>query len=147
MKGFPIVLFLLMSQFLFAQGLEPVIWSVKYQKVGSDTYEVICEAKIDSGWYIYSMFGDPLEGPIPTSINFEGEGITVLEKGTEKGNKTESYDQFFGIDLVKFSSIATFRQKVKVKPSLSSISGSVEFMTCNDRQCLPPTEVNFDLKL
>jgi hypothetical protein len=36
--------------------------------------------------------------------------------------------------------------KMKIKPK-TTISGKIEFMVCNDQQCLPPVEVPFSIPL
>jgi hypothetical protein len=47
-----------------------------------------------------------------------------------------------------FSEKVEFRQKVRVMSAKPvEVKGYVEFMCCDDKQCLPPTEVNFILKL
>jgi len=39
-------------------------------------------------------------------------------------------------------------QVVKVKSTTPpNLSGTIEYMVCNDKQCLPPTEVDFSLTL
>jgi thiol:disulfide interchange protein len=38
-----------------------------------------------------------------------------------------------------------FLQKIKLKSPKTIVSGSLEFMVCNDKQCLPPTEVEFNI--
>ncbi|MEM6698966.1 MAG: disulfide bond formation protein DsbD, partial [Bacteroidota bacterium] len=70
-----------------------------------------------------------------------------LGKGTEKGYKKEGYDEIFGMNLIKFGKTVTFTQRVKVKSGASSINGYLTYMTCNDEQCLPPTDVDFEISL
>ena len=36
---------------------------------------------------------------------------------------------------------------VKVKKGTSLVKGNVEFMTCDDYQCLPPTQIPFKILL
>ena len=40
-----------------------------------------------------------------------------------------------------------FVQRLKVNGQVSKVTGSVEFMVCDDDQCLPPKEKTFDVKL
>jgi hypothetical protein len=36
---------------------------------------------------------------------------------------------------------------VKVNSGAKKISGNIVYMVCNDKQCLPPKDVAFDIKL
>ncbi len=47
-----------------------------------------------------------------------------------------------------FENSAVFKQRIKTKTAKKfKVEASVEFMVCDDANCLPPTEVdlNFDL--
>ena len=35
----------------------------------------------------------------------------------------------------------------KLKPGNKKITGTVTYMVCNDRQCLPPKDVEFKIKM
>ncbi|MEM8527013.1 MAG: protein-disulfide reductase DsbD domain-containing protein [Bacteroidota bacterium] len=121
-----------------------VDWSYEVKKISGNEFEVIFTAEVEGGWYIYSQFlGD--DGPVPTT--FEIEGVELIGKGTEEGYKKEGYDEIFGMNLIKFGKTVTFTQKVKVKSGTKSISGYLTYMTCNDEQCLPPTDVDFEISL
>lgn len=47
------------------------------------------------------------------------------------------------MDVAYFEKKATFIQKVKLQVPATKISGSLEFMACDDAQCLPPEEIDF----
>ena len=67
-------------------------------------------------------------------------------KNVEDGKKYEGYDDLFGMNIIKFSGKPTFTQQVKItKPT--TLSGHVEFMTCDSERCLPPSEVQFRFDL
>ncbi|MEL6718152.1 MAG: protein-disulfide reductase DsbD domain-containing protein [Bacteroidota bacterium] len=138
--------FLILSFFSFnaiAQN-SVVDWTYEAKKVNANEVEVVFTAEVQDGWYIYSQFiGD--DGPVPTT--FEIEGVELIGKGTEKGYKKEGYDEIFGMNLIKFGKTVTFTQKVKVVKGTSSISGYLTYMTCNDEQCLPPRDVEFEISL
>ena len=38
-----------------------------------------------------------------------------------------------------------FKQKVKLNKAATVVKGKVEFMVCDDKQCLPPSEVMFSI--
>jgi thiol:disulfide interchange protein DsbD len=54
---------------------------------------------------------------------------------------------FDGMNVIKFAKKVTFTQKVKVTDFAKPISGYLEFMTCDDKRCLAPTEVDFSFQL
>jgi len=49
--------------------------------------------------------------------------------------------------VIKFSELVTFTQRVKISDLSEPITGYLEFMTCDNTRCLPPTEVGFSFKL
>lgn len=132
----------------FAQVLDPVKWTFEKESLGNNEYNLVFNANIDDGWYVYSQFLDP-DGPIPTSFTYEkNSGVTILGKISENGDKVkEGFDKLFEMNIKKFGHGAKFIQKVKVLDG-ASIAGYLEFMTCDDEKCLPPeyVEFSFDFK-
>jgi thiol:disulfide interchange protein DsbD len=54
------------------------------------------------------------------------------------------FDPSFNMDLTMFSHEAIFKQKIRVLSQEGfAISGSIEYMCCDDERCLPPTEEEF----
>jgi thiol:disulfide interchange protein DsbD len=54
----------------------------------------------------------------------------------------------FGVDVKQFSNKVDFVQTVKIKGKAKTVlNGSVEFMTCNDHECLPPKTQKFSVAL
>lgn len=121
-------------------------WSFEAEKIGNNEYQIVFTAEVQEGWYIYSQFlGD--DGPIPTSFEFDKiAGLELQGKAKEEGYKKEGYDEIFGMNLVKFGKTVTFTQPVKAKAG-TTLTGYLTYMTCNDEQCLPPTDVDFTIAL
>jgi len=145
-----IVLFALLLaafQVVSAQILEPVKWSFESRKTGESEYELRFMATMDNGWHLYSQFV-PSGGPIPTSFKFDKPaGYTLVGKVTEP-KPLEENDPNFNMVVKYFIKSVVFTQKVKVvsdKPV--EVKGFLEFMCCNNQNCLPPTEVNYSFKL
>ncbi len=133
---------LLAASTVFGQ-LKPVKWSYEAKKVTDDEYDLVFTAHIESGWYVYSQYLESNDGPIPTSFNFEGNSnVELVGKTKEEGHKYEGYDELFAMNIVKFNGEPTFTQRVKVK-SPTTLTGYLEFMTCDNEKCLPPAEVDF----
>ncbi len=132
---------------LFGQ-MEPVKWTFDAQKVNEKEYDIVFTAKIDDGWAVYSQYLESDQGPVPTSIEFDAQtGLQLIGKASENGNKKEAFDSIFGMNLTKFSDRARITQRVKVDPNAKSVKGFLTFMTCDDKSCLPPTDVDFDIVL
>ena len=146
----PIAIFLLLIGSYFgsnAQVLDPVTWGFKSEHVADDEYLLTFTAKMDDPWKVYSQF-TPEGGPVPTSINYESEGFEIVGKGEETGHRKDGHEEMFGIDVISFLPDQPFIIKQKVKaPSGTTITGYLTYMTCNDEQCLPPTDVEFSLDL
>jgi len=140
---------LLFSNVLFAQIQNPVSWSVTSKKITDKTYEIHLTANIDNGWHIYSQT-TPEGGPIPTNITFTKNPLVTLDGNVKEVGKMEKHvEPLFGnIDVKQFSNKVDFVQKIKLKaPVKTSVDLAVEFMVCNDRQCLPPSTRKFSIAL
>jgi len=137
-----LLLLLLLSATTQAQILTPVKWSFSVEKTGPDEALLKASAKIDKNWHLYSM--EEVEGPIPTSFVFEDHpSYKRIGKVTEKGDLSDVFDPVFAVQLKYFSNQVTFTQKVKVLQEKLVAKGYLEFMVCDDKQCLPPDEVPF----
>jgi thiol:disulfide interchange protein DsbD len=130
---------------LQGQVLEPVIWSFGAEKTGDDKFDLVMTADIDNGWHLYAM--DIAEGgPIATSFTFEEPAGYSLEGKPVATDKPEvKFDNSFGMDIGMHSVRAGFRQKITVNQYPATIKGFVTFMSCDDKQCLPPRDVEFSV--
>lgn len=143
------IVFGAVSLLINAQILQPVKWSYSHEQVSENEYKLVFKAKIDDGWYVYSQ-NEVEDGPIPTSFSFdENSDVDLVGSTAETGEKIkEGLDPVFDTQIKKFGKSATFTQKVKLSAN-STLTGFLEFMTCDDERCLPPEAVDFsfDLKL
>ncbi|MCB0684305.1 MAG: hypothetical protein KDC32_25855, partial [Saprospiraceae bacterium] len=129
--------------------LEPVKWSFSKEKVSDTEYDLIFRAELDEHWNLYSQHTSD-EGPVPTTFYFdEGTHYERIGELTEEGKKKEGPDPLFdNVMVIKFvKGPVIFKQRVKVSDPNQRISGAVEFMTCDDKRCLPPTEEPFSFNL
>jgi len=132
-----------------AQILEPVKWKFSTEKVSADEHNLVFTASIDDGWNVYSQFTAD-NGPVPTEIVYEDmSGASTVGKSVESGHKKEGLDKLFDVNVIKFLADEKFviKQKVKVTDDSKPISGYLTFMTCNNKTCLPPTDVDFSFKV
>lgn len=134
---------------LQAQMFDPVKWTFEVkQEKGSNKADLILKASIEEHWHLYSQhLGD--DGPIPTSFVFNPSDDYKLIGETEETTKpTLEYDPNFEMDLLYFSHEAIFTQKVElITKGKIVISGELEFMVCDETQCLPPKYIDFSFKL
>lgn len=147
MKKIVLIFALALSSFAFSQIHNPVTWETSVNKISESEAELVATATIQDGWHLYSQTV-PENGPIPTSFTFEGNG-NYLKKGNTKEEEGHTVnDPVFEMTIKYFDTKTEFKQRVKLKNKGSfEIKGVVEFMVCNDTQCLPPTEVDLVFKV
>lgn len=127
-----------------AQILNPVSFNYSVVKKGADLYEVHVKAMIEPKWHIYSV-NNPEGGAQPTEIKINDGKVVGAVK--EKGKMKTIFEKEFGVNQKYFEGTVDFVQLVKLKPGNKKITGTVNYMVCNDRQCLPPKEVEFKIKM
>ncbi|MGX5818651.1 protein-disulfide reductase DsbD domain-containing protein [Chitinophaga lutea] len=132
---------------LFAAAQEnPVKWEFSSKKVNGQTYQVIAKATIDKGWHLYAQ--EAGEGPVPTTFKLTKNPLVAVGaangKFKEDGKLHKAFDKNFNSELKYYENTVTFVQTVTVKgKAATKVKGSVEYMVCDDHQCLPPTEEEF----
>jgi thiol:disulfide interchange protein len=130
-----------------AQIYDPVTWDFAYEKKGDKSYELVFTAEIEKGSHIYAM-DIPEGGPIPTSFTINTpSGFTLDGKTFEVTKPDEAFDEAFGFKIKSFSGKAEFRQKINSKSSSFTVTGVVNFMSCNNTTCSPPKDVEFSIKI
>lgn len=133
---------------LQAQILNPVAWNWTSKQVSDTEFDLIFTATIDEGWTVYSQYLESEDGPVPTSFHFEkGDHYELIGKNKESGTIKKGYDKTFAMNLTKIYKKGIFTQRVRVKDFSKPIVGYLEFMTCDDERCLPPTEEEFSFEL
>lgn len=148
-KKFTILFSMLVLCFTIAHAqLEsPVTWSYTAKKIADKTYELHITAMIDGNWHVYAQ--DAGEGPEPTSISFTVNPLVKLDgKVKEIGKLEKTYDPNFKSVLKYYGKQVDFVQKIKLKSSANTlVKGTVTYMVCNDKKCLPPKEIPFSIKV
>ena len=144
---FALIISLLVPLTTIGQIYDPVQWSFSSEPLGNNEYKVIFKADIEAGWHVYSQnIADG--GPIPTAFYFAEATDYIREGIVEESPAITLQDPVFDMELRYFEKEAVFTQKVRVLGKEPvSVKGELEFMVCNDGQCLPPTAVEFDINL
>lgn len=148
MRKFLIVAIALISSLgLAAQIKDPVKWTATSRKT-STGHEVVLTASLPKAWHIYSQTTGE-GGPVPTKFKFTRNPLVTLEGGVkESGKLKEEYDKLFDTKVRYFADKVDFVQVVKVRGNVkTNLNVTVEYMTCDDTQCLPPTKKTFVVSL
>ena len=130
----------------FAQVLTPVKWSYGTKKISSTEAIIFIKASIDKGWHIYSQHVDD-GGPVKTTITFTADKAYALNGSTVEPNAVTKYEKTFSMNVSYFEKTVVFQQKVKLKAGQASVSGTINYMACDDHQCLPPENIEFAVTL
>jgi len=138
---------LLISFGASAQIESPVKWSYAAKKVSNTEAVVFLRATIQEGWHIYSQNVKD-GGPIKTSFTFTpSKEYSLVGKPAEPA-AISKYESAFNMNVSYFEKSVTFQQKVKLKSAnVSVVKGKLEYMTCNDKKCLPPEDIDFSIPL
>lgn len=127
--------------------LNPVNWTFTSKKISDKTYEIHLTATMQSGWHLFSQVQpeDAVANPTEFKIN-SNPLVTLNGKIKEVGNMEKFHDAKLDISANQYANKVDFVQLVKLKNSVkTSITGSVEYQTCDDKKCLPPKTVTFSI--
>lgn len=146
MKKILLIILSIVGLSTYAQMAQsPVSWKVTYVDLKNGEGEISYTATIEPKWHIYSQKING-EGPIPTSFSINSsKDFSKIGEVIEEGSH-EMYDNSFDLKLNVFDNKAVFIQKIKRNNKKSfKIKTNVEFMVCNDVQCLPPKTVELEV--
>lgn len=148
MKNTIIAFLLLISFSMFGQIYNPVKWTTTVEKISDKEYILKAQAKIQSGWHLYGQYIEE-GGPSPTAFTFKNQPkkFELIGKTTEdKGHET--VDKIFDMKIKYFEDQALFTQKIKfISDDISDVAAEVDFMVCDDSNCLPPSTEELTFKI
>jgi len=130
---------------LLAQAQEePVVWNFSLG-VSGDVHAVLAEADVAEGWFVYSQFVED-GGPIATELDLtDTPGIELRGEPTEEGKALSGYDEMFEMEIVKYADQASFTQTFALPAGATKVDGTLKFMACTKKKCLPPRTVSLSL--
>ncbi|MFD2872302.1 protein-disulfide reductase DsbD domain-containing protein [Mucilaginibacter ximonensis] len=146
-KIFIVATFLLITCLTYnvsAQILTPVHWSYAAKKINAKEAVVFMKASIDDGWHLYSQFVKD-GGPVKTTFTFTPAKTYTLDGPTKEPTPITRNEKVFNMDVSFFEHEVIFQQKIKLKAGQALVKGKLEYMTCNDKQCLPPEDLDFSI--
>ncbi|MBN2615332.1 MAG: thioredoxin family protein [Bacteroidales bacterium] len=140
-------LLMILTTGVSAQILTPTKWTYYAEKVSNNEYNLVFKATIDQGWHLYSQ--DIPQAPPATTFKFEKDSTAyqLIGKVKELGNVIQEYDKNFQMELKFYTDSVSFVQKVKLLKPGVTVKGAVNFMSCDNTQCLPPTDLDFSFDL
>jgi thiol:disulfide interchange protein DsbD len=129
-----------------AQIQDPVQFKTELKTLSDSEIAIVFTGQIDAGWHVYST-DLPNGGPISATFNPETlKGAELDGKLTPEGKEIEKFDKVFNMKLRFFEGQAKFVQKLKLTAEDYTVQGYLEYGSCNDENCLPPTAVNFEFR-
>lgn len=138
---------ILLSILANAQIHNPAQWSFSWREAADKTTEIVITAHLEKGWHLYSQFIKE-GGPVPTTFSFNPSAdYELIGTVKEVSPVIQAFDKTFEMDIAYFSDKAVFTQTIHLKNAPTTIEGKVEFMLCDDEQCLPPDEIEFAIEI
>ena len=128
----------------FAQIEKPVTWAYVAKKTSKTEATLYIKASVDDKWHIYSQ-NIKSGGPVKTTFAFSPSKDFALVGKTMEPKAIVKYEDTFKMNVSYFEDEVIFQQKIKLNKGATVVKGKVEFMVCNDKQCLPPEEVEFSI--
>ena len=125
----------------------PSSWTFTSKKIADKTYEIHLTATMQSGWHLFSQVQPEDAVAIPTGFKINSNPLVTLDgKIKEIGKMEKFHDAKLEISANQYANKVDFVQLVKLKNNVkTSITGSVEYQTCDDKKCLPPKTVTFSI--
>ncbi len=139
-------LFLCATAVVLAQFQTPVTIKASQNKVSDDVVEVVFRGTVDAGWHVYGTdFADG--GPTRAELTLETQkGVKPDGKLRAVGNVQKKMDEMFGMEVSYMEGTAEFVQRFVITEPEYEVSGYLTYGACNDENCMPPTNVEFNFK-
>ena len=124
----------------------PVDVRVSRRQLSATEIEVVFTAAIAPGWHIYAPDCPP-GGPNPATLTTEkAVGAKAVGGLKASGNARSLFDPVFGMQVKYFEGQAVFAQRYRITSPAYAVKGYLEYSACDERSCMPPTTVDFELK-
>ncbi len=114
------------------------------------TTRVVFAVAIEEGWKMYALGSPSPSRAVSVTFDALPDGLVQQGEMQQTGEK-ENYDPYFKKDVIYFEKEGVLWADVAVTAEADAgaraVSGTINFMICNDRLCLPPTDVPFETTL
>jgi Disulphide bond corrector protein DsbC len=147
-KTILLALTVLSGTLAIAQSSKQVNWVYSAKKIADKTYEIHMTATIGGDYHLYAQDAGG-DGPIPTTFNFTKSPLFALDGAVkEKGQIVKKFETAWNHNVNYYEKTVDFVQVVKLKSNVkTTLAGKVEFMVCNDKECLPPADVDIKVNI
>lgn len=132
-----LVLGIFLFHFTYAQVLQPVKWMVEKQQVSEKEFEIVFKATIEDKWHLYAQWLPDGNFSLPTRFEFDSiSDVELIDTVLELSKVHEEYEEMAGAISRFFMNEAVFKQKVRITGEKPYIKGLIDFMACDDAQCI-----------
>ena len=147
MKNLLLICFMLLGFAVNAQQAQtPVLWKFDVKKSTENTYTIYSTAAIEKGWHVFTTEpgGDGLL--IPTAMNIDENKVVTISKPFALEGKFITHDMEFVGKVNYIEGIGQFTITV-ISKTATTLKGTLTYQCCNEKMCLPPTDVPFSVEL
>lgn len=144
-----IVLFLCFHGFKSYSQVNPVTFYFSSKEKSPDKYEIYISATIEEPWHIYAQVQPQGSINIPTLIKFKKNPLITFDgKVKEVGTREYFNEKSTNISSWLYHNKVSFIQTIRLKGRVNTnVTGSVTFQVCNEKECLRPTTLPFDIAI
>lgn len=130
----------------WAQLQSPVLFKVEKRVVSPKQFDVVFSGTIEAGWHVYGA--DIADGgPTKASITLEKQvGVKPVGGLKAVGKIHRGMDPMFGMEVSYMEKQAVFVQRYEIIGDMYDLQGYLTYGACNDKNCLPPTDVEFSFQ-
>ncbi|MGE4287875.1 MAG: protein-disulfide reductase DsbD family protein [Salinivirgaceae bacterium] len=126
-----------MAQTVQSQVLQPVKWKFETKQISDTEYELLFKASIEKNWHLYAQWLPEGNFSLPTQFIFESTAdVELIDTVTSLSTVHEAYEELAGAMSRYYDTEAVFLQKIKIIGDNPQIKGLIDYMTCDDEQCI-----------
>jgi len=145
-RSLAVIAFTIMSAFTFASG--PISWKFSAASSADGNILVSLQANCEEGWHIYALTLPRDDGPFPTVVRMTSDKAYNASAPVQEPLPVEVDDPNFQMKVRYHTGSPVFTVPIKrTSEGAFEVKGEVEFMSCNDKTCLPPQVVKFTVPI
>lgn len=146
MRRFLLFLLVFIGGMVYAQLHNPAQFRVEQHSLSDREMEIVFTGTVEQGWHVYGA--DIAEGgPTRAELTLEKlHGLKPIGVLTATGRLQHKMDELFGMEVSYMEGVAKFVQRFQIMDSSYEMEGYLTYGVCNDKNCLPPTNVEFSFK-
>lgn len=134
------------------EAAEPVTWHMEVAMASATEGAVTLFADIAPSWHLYGT-STAEGGPIATEFDFSASSGVVFEgEFSPSVEAVAVVDPAFGMELEIWERPVSFTRGFRIDKSApedddAAIVGTVRFMSCDNRHCMPPQSKSFEFRI